>query len=98
MVINLGVLSKSGTTGYNKPYFEDRYQWVYPNPFDNILYFQQGSIVKHTLISNLSGQVVINTPIFEEAKLNTGHLKSGVYLVKLVLNNNETKVFKMIMN
>lgn len=95
-VINFGVIGKSGTTSFNKPHLENSGSWLFPNPFDNVIYVTPGNSIKQILISNLSGQIVLNTLIFEEAKLNTSHLKGGVYLVKLVQDNGNTQVFKMI--
>jgi len=55
---------------------------LYPNPFDNVLFFQN-SIPADLLIYDFLGKSVYSKRIGTEDKIDLGHLKNGIYLVIL---------------
>jgi len=53
---------------------------VYPNPFGNQISVRNAEGVNRVIITNLIGQVVMDTPLTSET-INTSKLSNGVYMV-----------------
>lgn len=70
---------------------------IYPNPVTDRLYFSNNELIKNISIFDLNGKQVLNKNIdFQYVDIST--LKSGVYLVKIFLNNSSTYISKIIVN
>ncbi|MCF6351828.1 MAG: T9SS type A sorting domain-containing protein [Cyclobacteriaceae bacterium] len=66
---------------------------IYPNPVKDILTIDnKGELIKNCKIYNTIGQVVQSSSSFDESKIDISHLKSGVYFLKVVMNQKETTV------
>ncbi|MCF6351826.1 MAG: T9SS type A sorting domain-containing protein [Cyclobacteriaceae bacterium] len=66
---------------------------IYPNPVKNILTINnKGQLVESYKIYNTIGQVIQSDSSFNESKINISHLNSGVYFLKILLNQKETTV------
>lgn len=71
----------------------------FPNPFTNVInisnpYYEKLSIV---IVNNL-GQEVLTFSARESKELNTTHLSSGIYYMKITIENQESKLYKIIKN
>jgi hypothetical protein len=73
---------------------------IFPNPFSGKIYLTGATGVNEVIITNLNGQevtrVVNNNN--DSIEIQTGSLTPGVYLVKLVSDNNAVFVHKMVKN
>ena len=69
---------------------------AYPNPFSNHLNIVNADVVKRVVISNITGQKVIDVALDGENEVSTQSLQSGVYIVTLVGHNGKTAIYKMI--
>jgi len=67
---------------------------VYPNPFGNQISVRNAEGVNRVIITNLIGQVVMDTPLTSET-INTSKLSNGVYMVIFQGRNGERVVRKM---
>jgi len=70
---------------------------VYPNPFGNQISVRNAEGVNRVIITNLIGQVVMDTPLTSET-INTSKLSNGVYMVIFQGRNGERVVRKMVKN
>jgi len=68
---------------------------VYPNPFGNQISVRNAEGVNRVIITNLIGQVVMDTPLTSET-INTSKLSNGVYMVIFQGRNGERVVRKMV--
>lgn len=68
---------------------------VYPNPVKNNLYLNSEGNTVTANIYNLTGQLV-KSPKIEENKIQTEDLSSGVYLIKLNMEDGSTATLKFI--
>ena len=70
---------------------------VYPNPFADALYISSTFDAVAELIDILGKVVIKNKSIsIGETSLETGNLPSGIYLLRISNNNNETKIVKVV--
>lgn len=68
----------------------------YPNPVKNELVLKAGQVIDQIDIYNLRGQVLMSENVESiNAKINLQKLQSGIYLMKVKINN-ATKTFKLI--
>ncbi|RXP45570.1 T9SS C-terminal target domain-containing protein [Lutibacter sp. HS1-25] len=72
----------------------------YPNPINNdILYVKSPVVIKNVTVYNIVGQLVYNaSPNAMESVINLASKAKGVYFVKLISENNDTKTLKVIKN
>lgn len=68
---------------------------IYPNPIKNILSIDSQEIITKVTIFNLLGQEVKTiSPKTNNVSVDVNNLKAGVYIIKLIANDNEsTKKF-----
>ncbi len=69
---------------------------VYPNPFSDVFYINsdsRGSFVVHDLIGKIIKKETIDLGI---TKLDLSNYPTGVYLMKVINENNETKTVKLV--
>ena len=70
---------------------------IYPNPVTDRLYLSNNDFIKNISIFDLNGKQVLNKNLdFQYVDVST--LKSGVYLVKILLNNSSTYISKIIVD
>jgi len=72
----------------------------YPNPINNdMLYVKSPVVIKNVTVYNIVGQLVYNaSPNAMETVINLASKAKGVYFVKLISENNDTKTLKVIKN
>lgn len=70
----------------------------YPNPVQDVLNIQSNKSIESISIFDLSGRQfkVQSTKDLNSTKVNLNHLSSGLYLVKVILENNQVETFKVI--
>ncbi|WP_027138736.1 T9SS type A sorting domain-containing protein [Gaetbulibacter saemankumensis] len=79
--------------------FEEGKFKFYPNPVKDVLHVQAPVVIKNVVVYNVVGQEVYNvSPNAMESTINLASQARGVYLVKLVSENNNTKTIKVIKN
>jgi hypothetical protein len=62
---------------------------VFPNPFEDVLYFENKNQEKSEFsLFDLSGKLILKKTVCESAKLETGPLTKGVYLYQLKRNQS----------
>ncbi len=69
---------------------------VYPNPVSDVLGIDSAKNIKKVVIYNSVGQIVKTSDKLQDSKLNVSDLSQGAYFVNIVLENAETKTFKVI--
>jgi uncharacterized repeat protein (TIGR02543 family) len=70
---------------------------VYPNPFSNFITLSNAEMVTRVVITNIIGQVVMDIPMNGSQRIiETGSLKTGVYLISFQASNGERVVRKMV--
>jgi hypothetical protein len=69
---------------------------VYPNPFSSQIIIDNPSIVKRIIVTNILGQVVINSAVKGNGTISTDGLENGIYLVTIEAINGDRIVRKMI--
>ncbi|MDD4384169.1 MAG: T9SS type A sorting domain-containing protein [Bacteroidales bacterium] len=69
---------------------------TYPNPFKNYIYITNVELVKRVIVSNIAGQVVLDTTPDGTNKVNAQGIKSGIYIVRLMGYDGKTAIYKMI--
>lgn len=68
----------------------------YPNPVKDVLNLDSQEIIDSVEVYNIMGQQVhYETPEVSEAEINISDLKSGVYFIKVSINNKQ-KTFKIL--
>lgn len=67
----------------------------FPNPVHDILSIQTNQKVTSIEVYNLAGQKVLHSSI-NKGLVDVSHLKSGSYLFKVTLNNDQIETFKII--
>lgn len=75
---------------------------VYPNPVNDKVYIEyQNNLNKNAncFLINSLGQIVveINSNFSSPFKIDCSNLKSGVYIIKVIADNNETLTFKKLL-
>lgn len=93
-----GSVSIGGTL--SSPDFDQKGFSLYPNPVVNdVLYVKSGVVIKNITVYNLVGQQVYSvSPNALESVVNLAPQAKGVYLVKLVSENDNTKTLKVVKN
>lgn len=82
------------TLGVDDPVFTNF--TYYPNPVKNQLTLQSGVLIENVEVYNLLGQKVIQVkPNTLEVHLETDHLQSAVYLMKVSINGSQ-KIFRIV--
>lgn len=90
----------AGPKSFNTPLNVDKQIFegftFYPNPVKGQLTLKANAPIKSVTLFNLLGQTVITEMPYQlQAQLNTDALQSGVYLMKVNINNS-TKNFKIV--
>jgi N-formylglutamate amidohydrolase len=68
---------------------------LFPNPFENVLYFQN-SIPTDLIIYDFQGRLVFSKKIGAEDKIELNQLKNGIYLVRMSSNGKILHTEKLI--
>ncbi len=71
---------------------------VYPNPAKNIVNISTKQTISKVQIFNIVGKKVFETKTLQNNSINVSNLNSGIYLLRLVDQNNSTKTQKLIIN
>jgi len=66
---------------------------IYPNPTRGDLYIDSDELIKKVEVFNYIGQKVLETT---QTSINTSHLSSGMYLLKVYTNGGKTGVKRII--
>ncbi len=72
---------------------------LYPNPVNNILFITNDKSIRRIVILNSTGQILNNFEVYNEDKpihLNFSKIKSGLYFIKIILDNGQTITKKVI--
>jgi len=78
--------------------FKDKEIKLLPNPVNNDLFIHYAESVRNIEIFNISGNVVIASTNNGNDIINIdcSNLSKGIYFVKLITENNEVKIFKIL--
>jgi hypothetical protein len=68
---------------------------VYPNPFKDVIYFDNADAVKSVSIADVSGRNVVNN-IKVSKELQLKDLKTGVYLLTINYKDGQSKTSKIV--
>ena len=69
---------------------------VYPNPANDFIIVSTENKIDNLTIINVFGQIVLElSNVYNQQKISTNSLKSGLYLIKFT-NNNQSKYEKLI--
>lgn len=68
---------------------------VYPNPFNDFIKIDNHNKISRVVVSNIVGQHVIDIK-YPEAKIQTGELTTGVYIVSLIADDKIVKSTRLI--
>jgi hypothetical protein len=82
------IVEEATSVGIFKPTAVDLV--VYPNPATDVLYLASSQQInrQNALVFDLSGKVILETALIND-QLNVSNLKSGVYFLRVVLENGE---------
>ncbi len=70
---------------------------VYPNPFTNIICFDNlSSNISQIMITDLSGQIIFNTDYKGEKSISLDHLSPGIYLLAIINNTGKKQILKIV--
>ena len=69
---------------------------VYPNPFTNVLQIASNIAFKTMALYDLTGKQIINQDFVKE--INTANLAKGFYLLRLITDDGDVVVKKVIKN
>jgi len=69
---------------------------VYPNPVSDVLNINSIKQIKKVVVYNSVGQMVKTSDKLQDSKLDVSDLSQGLFFVNAILENGETKTFKMI--
>jgi len=88
-------------SGFTKPYLatgevKNTVFSVYPNPVKDVLNISSNKSVSKLTVYNAVGQIAKTSANLTDGKVNVSDLSAGVYFVNAVLENGETKSFKII--
>ena len=85
------------SSALNSEEFTNENLSVYPNPTNNVLNIL-GNNIYEVSIYNLRGQVLMKMKEIEgnNIKLNLSNFENGIYLAKILFNNNVQKTIKVI--
>ena len=91
-------ITRTGTLSSMNPISDSSETLIFPNPCTSYLNWDSSLLVDEIKIYNLFGQIVsrINKP--ENNSLSLLNLKSGVYLIEFLKNNNRIFIKKIIKN
>lgn len=68
----------------------------YPNPVKDILHIQSDKNVEQVSVYNLAGQQVVTNAKLVDGKLNLRTLTSGIYVIRVLMENGKMETFKII--
>lgn len=71
---------------------------IYPNPTSNFVNIHSNTKIATIQLFNLIGKKVFETKSLINKKLNVSNFDAGVYLLRVVDENNNTKTQKLIIN
>ncbi|MFP4556822.1 MAG: T9SS type A sorting domain-containing protein, partial [Bacteroidales bacterium] len=69
---------------------------AFPNPFNSEITISNHAKVSSVIISSIAGQKVMEVTLGGDRTINTAALPSGVYLLKLIGNEGESAIFRMV--
>ncbi len=85
-------------TGVNEVRFENSKITVYPNPFDEVIYFNFSSLnykVDKINVFNLNGEL-IHSELNQNNSIHTSSLSSGVYILEFIFNDQSKEYTKVV--
>ncbi|MGV3697979.1 T9SS type A sorting domain-containing protein [Flavobacterium sp.] len=68
---------------------------VFPNPAESIVNFESMTPIKYASIFDVAGKKIIESEVNRDS-MDISNLKKGIYVVKVVSENNETQTLKFI--
>ncbi len=72
---------------------------IYPVPFTQVIYFESSEIIKSIEFLNIMGEALIMQKCGKSfAELNTDLLMPGLYIVRLIMENDKIHTYKVIKN
>ncbi len=69
---------------------------LFPNPFNNEIKISDPETVKRVVITNVAGQKVLDIQLNGADRINTQSLSSGVYLLRIITNDDQSATFRMV--
>ena len=69
---------------------------VYPNPFTDIIHFNNHLNISKITISNIFGDVIFKEDHIKEGNLSLKNLNDGIYLLEIQLINGDIQISKII--
>ncbi len=69
---------------------------IYPNPFSDILYFDNANEINRVMFANLAGQIVSETQFTGQEYINTFSLPKGFYMIIVENHKGERFVRKLV--
>lgn len=85
--------ARLSTTDFSKDKFR-----VYPNPTSSVLKFKTDILGKQIKIYNLIGQLVFSKNFIDKNSTDISNLKNGMYILKIIENDNLLTTQKVIKN
>ena len=76
--------------------FETASLSFYPNPANDIVYFNESNTISKVTLFDITGKKVLETSKLDNNTLNVSSLKAGLYLLSIEDKNNNTSVKKLI--
>ncbi|WP_159949375.1 T9SS type A sorting domain-containing protein [Polaribacter septentrionalilitoris] len=80
------------------PTFNDFSFSVYPNPTNGILHIKSSNNLQKIQLFSILGKKVFESKLLTNKTLNLSQVNAGVYLLRLIDANNNTKTQKLILN
>lgn len=88
------------STGFNEKYLVNSTIKVYPNPNNGFISFEviDYSEIKQIEICNLSGSNLLSIKEINASTINIEELQPGLYVLKMITNNDAVAYFKIVRN
>ncbi|MGB4204239.1 MAG: GEVED domain-containing protein [Bacteroidales bacterium] len=69
---------------------------IYPNPIDDILYFNSENEIESVRLYNMTGQTVLFIQNHPAQNINVSHLNAGMYMGHAILSNGQILSIKIV--